>query len=203
MVTLLMDGPVGQQKPKNVRFLFFNKNGQSPASFSYNFVFFQTNITFLQQINVKNVHPVPIRCWDSNPQPSEHESPAITTRPGLLPIRFLFMFFFKKGANPGLFLFIFILFSLQFQHKLKKSIDDVLGIRTLGRRMEGADKTTELSCLCLKRNFVCYQFCETQKTLMLPFASGTGNGCGSVGRAVASDNRDLRFESSLRKLCIC
>ena len=53
-----MDGPVGQQKPKNVRFLFFNKNGQSPASFSYNFVFFQTNITFLQQINVKNVHPV-------------------------------------------------------------------------------------------------------------------------------------------------
>ena len=97
MFTLLMDGPVGQQKPKNVRFLFFNKNGQSPASFSYNFVFFQTNITFLQQINVKNVHPVPIRCWDSNPQPSEHESPAITTRPGLLPIRFLFMFFFKKG----------------------------------------------------------------------------------------------------------
>ena len=53
-----MDGPVGQQKPKNVRFLFFNKNGQSPASFSYNFVFFQTNITFLQQRNVKNVHPV-------------------------------------------------------------------------------------------------------------------------------------------------
>ena len=25
-----------------------------------------------------------IQCWDSNPQPSEHESPPITTRPGLL-----------------------------------------------------------------------------------------------------------------------
>ena len=26
-----------------------------------------------------------IRCWDLNPQPSEHESPPITTRPGLPP----------------------------------------------------------------------------------------------------------------------
>ena len=41
-------------------------------------------------------------------------------------------------------MFIFILFSLQFQYKLKKSIDGVLGIRTWGRRMVGADKTTEL-----------------------------------------------------------
>ena len=29
--------------------------------------------------------------------------------------------FFKKWANPGLFLFIFVLFSLQFQYKLKKA----------------------------------------------------------------------------------
>ena len=47
-------------------------------------------------------------------------------------------------ANPGLFLFIFVLFTLQFQHKLKKSVDGVLGIRTRGCRMVGADETTEL-----------------------------------------------------------
>ena len=41
------------------------------------------NITILQQINVK-ICPSGIRCNDSNPQPSEHESPTVTTRPGLL-----------------------------------------------------------------------------------------------------------------------
>ena len=30
--------------------------------------------------------PSSIQCWDSNPQPSEHESPHITTRTGLPPI---------------------------------------------------------------------------------------------------------------------
>ena len=35
------------------------KNGHSPASFSFIFgLFQQTSIHFLQQINVKNVHPV-------------------------------------------------------------------------------------------------------------------------------------------------
>ena len=39
------------------KFLFLN--GPSPASFSFIFGLFQTNInTILQQINVKNVHPV-------------------------------------------------------------------------------------------------------------------------------------------------
>ena len=50
----------------------------------------------------------------------------------------------KEWANPGLYLFIFVLFTLQFQYKLKKSVDGVLGIRTRGRRMVGADETTEL-----------------------------------------------------------
>ena len=41
-----------------------------------------------------------------------------------------------------LFVFIFVLFSLQLlQYKLK-SLDGVLGIRTRGRRMVGADDTT-------------------------------------------------------------
>ena len=31
---------------------------------------------------MKNIHPV-YWCWDSNARPSEHESPPITTRPGL------------------------------------------------------------------------------------------------------------------------
>ena len=26
-----------------------------------------------------------IKCWDSNPEPQKHESPPITTRPGLPP----------------------------------------------------------------------------------------------------------------------
>ena len=37
----------------------------------------------LQQINVKKC-PSSIRCWDSNPRPLKHESPPITSRPGLL-----------------------------------------------------------------------------------------------------------------------
>ena len=53
--------------------------------------------------------------------------------------------FFKMG-HPGLFLFIFVLFSLQSQYKMEKSVDGVLGIRTRGRRMVGADETTELCC---------------------------------------------------------
>ena len=40
---------------------------------------FQTTLQFLQQINVKKC-PFSIQCWYSNPQPSEHESPPITTR---------------------------------------------------------------------------------------------------------------------------
>ena len=41
------------------KFKYFFKNGPSPASFSFIFGLFQTNInTILQQIYVKNVHPV-------------------------------------------------------------------------------------------------------------------------------------------------
>ena len=37
---------------------FFKKNGPSSASFSLLFSSFQTNITILTKINVKNLHPV-------------------------------------------------------------------------------------------------------------------------------------------------
>ena len=48
------------------------------------FQYFQSNITILQQINVKNVHPVN-GCRDSKSQPSDCESPPLTARPGLPP----------------------------------------------------------------------------------------------------------------------
>ena len=53
-------------------------------------------------------------------------------------------FFFKKWANPGLFLFYFCSFLVPISTQIEKSIDGVLGIRTRGRRMVGADETTEL-----------------------------------------------------------
>ena len=46
---------------------------------------FQTTVQILQHINVKN-DPSSIMCRDSNSQPLDHESPTITTRPGLGPI---------------------------------------------------------------------------------------------------------------------
>ena len=52
--------------------------------------------------------------------------------------------FFFKWANPGLFLFYFHSFLIIISIQIAKSIDGVLGIRTRGRRMVGADKTTEL-----------------------------------------------------------
>ena len=49
---------------------------------------------------------------------------------------------FKFWAKPSLFLLIFVLFTnLTF---IDKSIDGVLGTRTRGGRMEGADESTEL-----------------------------------------------------------
>ena len=53
------------------------------------------------------------------------------------------IFFFKKWANPGLFLF-FRSFLVKISIQIEKSIDGVLGIRTWGHRMVGADDTTEL-----------------------------------------------------------
>ena len=54
----------------------------TPASFLFIFGLFKQTLQFLQQINVKKC-PSSIRCRDLNPQPLEHESRPITTRPGL------------------------------------------------------------------------------------------------------------------------
>ena len=52
------------------------------ASFSFIFVF--SCKQYLNQIYVK----ISIQYWDSKPQPSELESPPVTTRPGLPPRKF-------------------------------------------------------------------------------------------------------------------
>ena len=57
------------------------KIGHPQPLFIY-FRLFKQTLQFLQPINVKK-YPSSIRCWDLNPQPLEHESPPINTRPGL------------------------------------------------------------------------------------------------------------------------
>ena len=54
-----------------------------PRLFFVYFRLFKQTLQSLQQINRYEKCPSIIQCWDSNPQPSEHESPPITTRPGL------------------------------------------------------------------------------------------------------------------------
>ena len=59
-------------------------------------------------------------------------------------------FNFFKWAKPALFLFIFVLFSDRMDKYStnltinEKSVDGMLGTRTQGSRMEGADESTEL-----------------------------------------------------------
>ena len=55
------------------------------------------------------------------------------------------IFFFKKnGPIPASFCFYFRSFLVTISIQTEKSIDGVLGIQTRGRRMVGADETTEL-----------------------------------------------------------
>ena len=56
----------------------------NPGFFFIYFRPFKHTLQFLQQINVKKC-PSSIRHWDSNSRPLEHESPPITTKPGLPP----------------------------------------------------------------------------------------------------------------------
>ena len=60
------------------------KMGYPLHSFVYFHIFNQQTFKFLQQINVTTC-PSSIYYWYSKPQPSEHESLPITTRPGLPP----------------------------------------------------------------------------------------------------------------------
>ena len=59
----------------------FTSWAKSSLFFIY-FRLFKQTFKFLQQINCEK-YPFSIQCWGSNPWPSEHESPLLTTRPGL------------------------------------------------------------------------------------------------------------------------
>ena len=66
----------------NLKF-FLYKNGPFPTSFQFNFVFSNKHYNFYNTKYEKC--PFNILCWYLNLQPSEHESPLITTRQGLPP----------------------------------------------------------------------------------------------------------------------
>ena len=53
-------------------------------------------------------------------------------------------FFLKKGPIPASFVYFHYLTDTISIIQIEKSIDGVLGIRTRGHRMVGADETTEL-----------------------------------------------------------
>ena len=63
---------------------FFFKKWASPGLFLIYFRLFKHTLQILQQINLKKC-PSSIWCRDLNSWPLKHESPPITTRPGLPP----------------------------------------------------------------------------------------------------------------------
>ena len=63
--------------------VFFKKNWPSPAYFLF-FRLFNQTLQFYTTNKCEKCQSS-IQCWDSNPQHLEHESPPITTRPGLQP----------------------------------------------------------------------------------------------------------------------
>ena len=73
-------------------------NGPIRPLFRLFSVFFKQTIQFLQQINVKMSCPSSIWRQDSNPQPLEHETSPITTRPGLV----LKNHWHHEGSGPSL-----------------------------------------------------------------------------------------------------
>ena len=70
-------------------YFLFKKNWPTPASFIIYLLYFQTSIIPIFTTNTWEKCPSSIQCRDLNPRPSEHDTPPITTRPGLPPLRFL------------------------------------------------------------------------------------------------------------------
>ena len=119
-------------------------------AFSIILCLFQTNFTITQNIN-----PFRIWCWDSNPQPLQHESPPKTTnnsylRPLIKKTNGLDRTRILSLTSPSLnhhyfpkYICIAVLLHLFFSHPdsntkyLKLSVDFAIGNRTLDRRMVG------------------------------------------------------------------
>ena len=83
-----------QRWPPFLKQLFFLKMGHSRPLFVI-FVFSNKHYNFLANICEKC--PSSWWCWDLNPRPSGHESPP--TRPGLPPLKQLFLPTFKNGSK--------------------------------------------------------------------------------------------------------
>ena len=67
--------------------------------FSVYFRSFQTNITIFTTNHCEKMScQYRIQCWDSNPRPSEYESPPITTREGVPPKNINLMLIVRKEA---------------------------------------------------------------------------------------------------------
>ena len=66
-----------------------------PQPLFHLFLSFQANITILTTNKCEKC-PSSLRRWDLNSQPLEHESPHITTRPGLRPSKKNFVFYILR-----------------------------------------------------------------------------------------------------------
>ena len=78
--------------PIKILQVHFLKKWANPSLFFINFCLFKQTLQFLQQIKVKKC-PSSIQRRDSNFQPSDYESPPLTTGPGLPPILMLLRLF--------------------------------------------------------------------------------------------------------------
>ena len=72
-----------------ISYITFLKNGPSSVSFLFISFFSNKLYKFYRKLMWKNVHPV-FRAGNWNPQPSDHESSPITTRPGLFELGNIF-----------------------------------------------------------------------------------------------------------------
>ena len=98
-------------------FLSLNKNGQTPASFSFIFGLFKQNFDFY----IKSMWKMSIRYMALGFEPHEHESYPLTTRPGLPPPFSIFSMFLSQNlANLGLFFVYFRFFKLQYNFTANK-----------------------------------------------------------------------------------
>ena len=77
---------------------FFQKMGQLRPLFHLFSVFSNTQYIFYNKSMWKMSCPFSIWCWDSNPQPLEHESSPITTVPGTPLVDFLVAAFSCNGS---------------------------------------------------------------------------------------------------------
>ena len=84
---------------------FFLKIVHPRPLFTLDYVYFKQ--TTIQQSNVEKCLSN-IRCWDSNPRPSDHEFPPIITRPGLYAIYHFCFYIMEFSVYSGRSLCLFL-----------------------------------------------------------------------------------------------